>query len=160
MEEQRQPEPVELIRDLRVEERQQPAHLIQAVHLGASAGSEAPPWQWGGGQVRGQPGPCPASQTQGPATPALTWEQSVASSWKYPCMKSQYSRVVISQLGAQRGTGVRAPSTPAHSQHRWWEGGGPVSEMRALGKALPHPAHTTGGPRVGEGERGTGARGG
>lgn len=74
MEEQRQPEPVELIRDLRVEERQQPAHLIQAVHLGASARVRGPdvggrgPDVGGtarhplhaGGQVRGQPQPCPA----------------------------------------------------------------------------------------------------
>ena len=42
MEEQRQPEPVELIRDLGVEKGQQPAHLVQAVHLGARAWRSVP----------------------------------------------------------------------------------------------------------------------
>lgn len=34
MQEQREPDPVELVRDLRVEERQEPTHLVQTVHLG------------------------------------------------------------------------------------------------------------------------------
>lgn len=41
MEEQGQPEPVELVWDLGVEKGQQPAHLVQAVHLGASMGVSA-----------------------------------------------------------------------------------------------------------------------
>lgn len=42
VEEQRQPEPVELIGDLGVEEGQQPTHLVQAVHLRASTGQSVP----------------------------------------------------------------------------------------------------------------------
>lgn len=42
MEEERQPEPVELIRDLGVEEGQQPTHLVQAVHLRASTWQSVP----------------------------------------------------------------------------------------------------------------------
>lgn len=42
VEEQRQPEPVELIWDLRIEEGQQPTHLVQAVHLGVRARQSAP----------------------------------------------------------------------------------------------------------------------
>ena len=58
VEEQRQPEPVELIWDLGVEEGQQPTHLVQAVHLGASAWRSVPSTQlaltWGGAE----PGTC------------------------------------------------------------------------------------------------------
>lgn len=51
MEEQGQPEPVELVRDLGVEEGQQPAHLIQAVHLGVASacGGERLGPAWVGG---------------------------------------------------------------------------------------------------------------
>lgn len=56
MEEQRQPEPVELIWDLRVEEGKQPTHIIQAVHLGASAQESVP-----GTHLGQSPIPAPAA---------------------------------------------------------------------------------------------------
>lgn len=86
VEEQRQPEPIELIGDLGVEEGQQSTHLVQAVHLGRAHGSQSPgPGRVGGPGVRGWDqmpavggregcSPCPG--------PRLTWEQSVAFSWK------------------------------------------------------------------------------
>lgn len=87
MEEQRQPEPVELIGDLGVEEGQQSTHLVQAVHLGARTAVSPRDQAGGGGALMwggwdqtpaagGRKGcsPCPG--------PRLTWEQSVAFSWK------------------------------------------------------------------------------
>lgn len=63
MEEQRQPEPVELIWDLRVEEGQQPTHLVQAVHLGASAWWSVPgTWLGGRPQCEGQSQVCAAEE--------------------------------------------------------------------------------------------------
>ena len=69
VEEQRQPEPVELIWDLGVEEGQQPTHLVQAVHLGASVWRSVPSTQlaltWGGGGA--EPGTCCGREGTRPA---------------------------------------------------------------------------------------------
>lgn len=85
VEEQRQPEPVELIGTSGLEEGQQSTHLVQAVHLGRQMvvsplgpadgrGPDIVGWDWtpaAGGRKA-------AHRAQGPAT----WEQSVAFSWK------------------------------------------------------------------------------
>lgn len=86
VEEQRQPEPVELIGDLRVEEGQQSTHLVQAVHLGRAHGGQSlvPGWM-GGPDMRGWDWTPTAGGREGCSPcpgPRLTWEQSVAFSWK------------------------------------------------------------------------------
>lgn len=68
MKEERQPQAVDLIWHLRVEEGEEATDIIHAVHLARQRNS----------QVRERRLPAGASQKRDGGT----WEQSVASSWK------------------------------------------------------------------------------